>query len=329
MLRLLLAFIISCTFALQSKAQQNLVPNPSFEDVLKCPDGNNNITDCESWMNMGTLNTTPDFFHTCATLPQITPPTLQFGYQYPRSGNGMAGIITYIWQHSPGWPDYREIIGTQLTSPLVVGQKYFVSFYVNNAGYQPGWQHIGSNKTGMRFSTVPRSEQDPPLLDNFAHLYTDSILVDTLGWYKISGSFIADFAYPYLLLGNFFDENNTDTIIFGGAPFGGSSAYYYVDDVCVTTDSLYNEGWTNIPDYQSQSTSIVCYPNPVSDILSVNSTIPITSIELTNYLGQTVLKQQGLNAKNLELVVKHIPPGQYIFKAGHLNQTHYRKIFIH
>src|SRR5690554_388972 len=133
------------------KAQEgmNLVPNPSFEDTLYCPFFLGDLSPIVGWNSFGN---TPDCFHTCSSMT-INIPNSDFGYQYAHSGASMVGIISYVWELDPGWPNYREYIGAQLTTPLIIGEKYFVSFFINCAGYMPEWQHIDANKIGARFST--------------------------------------------------------------------------------------------------------------------------------------------------------------------------------
>jgi hypothetical protein len=270
-------------------SQVNLVPNPSFEIVNQCPSSNNNTTDCMDWLNFGN---TPDYYNTCAILSTLVPPNLNVGYQHPKTGEGMMGIVNYVWEQAPGYPNYREYIGCQLTEVLNIGTKYYVSFWVNHSGYLPGWQKIGTNKTGIRFFTNSYSENNPPPLDNFAHIFTDSICVDTLNWFKISGSFVADQSYQYISIGNFFDSDNTDTLIWGGQPFGGSGSYYFVDDICVSTDSLFTENWLANSN-NSPKNSVKVYPNPANDFLIVNSKSFLKSVQLFDSFGKMVFSKQN------------------------------------
>ena len=177
---------------------------------------------------------------------------------------------------------WREIIRA-----LNYKEKNYMSFFVSCGQCAPGWQIISTNKIGLRFSTIRYdSICCPPPLNNWAHLYTDSIISDTLNWTKISGSTIADSAYKYLGIGNFFDDNHTDTLIWGGAPFGSSGAYYYIDDVCVSTDSLYNESWTGIANLKGKG-NLKIFPNPV-----INDYLNIENVENTKF-GATIYDATG------------------------------------
>ncbi len=64
---LFFTFNICC---LTSIAQTNLVPNPSFEDTLYCPNVTNQIDAAMGWLNFGN---TPDYFNACAPISLNVP----------------------------------------------------------------------------------------------------------------------------------------------------------------------------------------------------------------------------------------------------------------
>ncbi len=308
----LISSLFLCFALLEVHGQVNLVPNPSFENVNQCPSSNNNAADCAEWLNFGN---TPDYYNTCATISTLVPPNLNVGYQYPKTGNGMMGMVNYVWEFAPGYPNYREYIGCQLIEPLNIGTKYYVSFWVNHSGYLPGWQKIGTNKTGIRFFVNSYTENNLPPLDNFAHVYTDSIHMDTLNWLKVSGSFIADQSYQYTSIGNFFDSNNTDTLIWGGQPFGGSGSYYFIDDVCISTDSLFCENWVGLTENISfNENQISIFPNPVNDILHIESDKPIEKVAVYNSFGQLIFTKQNFPNDDYKLNLEQIDAGIYFVK---------------
>jgi len=57
----LILFSLFCT--LNTQAQLNLVPNPSFEDTVNCPYFISEILSCANWLNFGN---TPDYFNACS-----------------------------------------------------------------------------------------------------------------------------------------------------------------------------------------------------------------------------------------------------------------------
>ncbi|MBP7809694.1 MAG: T9SS type A sorting domain-containing protein [Bacteroidia bacterium] len=299
-------------------SQTNLVPNPSFEVTVQCPSNDNNITDCGNWMNFGA---TPDYYHGCG-VSGLSVPNAAAGYQYARTGMGMAGLIS--WCHpiscSAG-PNYREFIGAVLTNTLQVGVKYFISFFINWSGYLYGWRQYATNKIGLRFSTVSSNTTNPAPINNFAHLKTNVIYQDTVNWLKISGSFIADSVYKYILIGNFFNDTNTDTLSYPGPVFGSMAAYYYIDDVCVSTDSLYALNWTGITN-SLLNEEIRTYPNPVEDFLFLKGFDQFSEFKLYDLVGNEV-KFEVMKDK-LDLI--NICPGIYFLSCKRNREVYKCKI---
>ena len=261
---------------------QNIVQNPNFEQYSNCPNFWNQMSYCQFWSS---YRETPDYYNTCSTLPAITPPNCYEGFQYPHSGNAYAGFYTLA--KSP--QNNKEFIGSQLLSTLTIGQKYYITFYVNRGGQNQAV--IASNKIGVKFSTIPYSDTNPAPINNISHFYTDSIITDTVKWSKISGSFIADSAYSYIIIGNFFDDSNTDTITYSIGSI--DVAYYYLDDICVSTDSLYCENWLGIKEQSANNNKITMYPNPCTNELNVKyNNVPNenTTLSIINIFGRIVIQ---------------------------------------
>src|SRR4051812_47820103 len=100
---------------------QNLVPNYSFEDTTTCP---NNLDEVNRAVGWSAFRQSPDYFNTCSSSQFVSVPNTNFGYQYPRTGNGFMGLHCY---------HVRENIGVQLISPLTIGCKV-LWFYVCSKG---------------------------------------------------------------------------------------------------------------------------------------------------------------------------------------------------
>lgn len=300
-------------FCLRSIAQLNLVPNPSFEDTIMCPDMGGQVARAKYWHS---IENTPDYFNACCIFPQFSVPENAIGFQYASTGDAYCGFATYSTLTF-----YRETIGAILNNPLIVGTKYFVTFKVNFARKEPfSTATICCNKTGILFSTIDYLSSPPPH-ENFSQIFTDNIVTDTLNWVTIRGSFVADSSYIFISIGNFFDDNMTDTIQFTGSQVGNS--YYFVDDVCVSTDSMYSESWTGMQDYY-QKNNIEIYPIPVVDKLHIRY-IPYGFKQIEIYDSQGKLERIfNISADNTNTIdLSWMNAGMYslVFRSKLKNKT--------
>ena len=220
----------------QAQCNTNLIPNPSFEEYNQCPNAIRQFGRVKNWT---VYQNSPEYFNACDTTNQAGVPVNAFGHQLASSGDGYAGIISFsLSGQSSG---FREYIGAQLITPLVQGTKYYVSLKVSpTISVFSSFKYV-NNKMGVLFSMTSSTNLPIP---NFAHVYTDSIISDTTTWFTISGSFVADTNYQYVVVGNFFGDGLTSSYLIN--PSGSyDHSYYYIDDVCVSTDSL--ECISNVP----------------------------------------------------------------------------------
>ena len=276
-----------------TSSAQNLVPNPGFESYQSCPGATGQLNTCTgNWGANGLYS--PDYFNTCAPMSVgmgIGIPHNNYGFQYPSGGNGYAGFFAY----SSSFSNAREFISTQLTAPLIPGTKYFVSFKVNTAykvsGFPAVDPSVAVNNIGLLF-TVNNPITTFPMPSNGAHVYSSAVISDTLGWTTISGSYLATDTSRYITIGNLFQDAVT-TIQFLGQP-GTGAAYYYVDDVCVSSDSL---ACANLPVGEQRRASgitIKAYPNPAADIVQIDippaSDISGCLLSIKNIVGAEVFR---------------------------------------
>jgi len=297
---------------------QNLVPNPSFEDTIQCPISLNEVGSLVGWTGYGN---TPDYFHTCHTLAGLAGvPSNYYGFQQPRSGKGYCGMLTYTFSGSA-----REPIGVNLVTPLIIGQKYYASAYVcmANCSNQSGY---GSNKLGFIFTNTSYSSSNPIPISNFAHIYSDSIITDTLNWIQIFGSFIADSTYSKFAFGNFFDDLSTDTI--NTINCVNQLAYYYIDDICISTDSNYCTNWTGVTESYLDNSQIKVFPNPTKDIISIFSQEKIEAIQIINSMGQVIYIDNTINKNKIEVSMGKFNKGIYFIRIKENNKIHNSKILL-
>ena len=218
--------LIFCVFT--AKSQINLVPNPSFEDTIQCPDYLSaslfGIQNCQSWLNANMYS--PDYFHTCGSATNCSAPSNSFGVQFPRTGNAYAGIYSTL----PN--EVAEYISIELsvTEGLVEGKPYYVGFY-----FSAGEAHLNLDRSlGMRFS----DEKLDSTIHRFQFIPTytieDTNCIDTINyvdWILVSGIYLAKGDEKFITIGCFHEFNDRTSIISDSA--WSQSCYSFIDDVFV------------------------------------------------------------------------------------------------
>jgi len=232
------------------------------------------------------------------------------------------GLYTYESSAS----NLREFVGTQLSSALTVGTKYYVAFKANLAIDTNHVFTYATNNLGVRFSTVPYSFSNPEPVNNSAQIFDASVITDTLGWTIVKGSFIADSAYRYVAIGNFFDDSHT-AVVYVQDTLYDISAYYYIDDVYVSTDSL--DGI----DTHTVSNALNIFPNPATDYFTVQIPGAPAGQEalftVYDVLGKTVDEERGSFSEGKYLLYRNgMRSGVYMLKIETGGRVYYRRIVV-
>ena len=298
---------------------QNLVPNPSFEQYDTCPVSVGEVSHCLGWSS---FSETPDYFNSCADSASfVNVPFTGCGYQYAATGNAFCGMICT----STTFPNYREIIGCHLLSPLQVGTTYYITFKVNMSygGYAANF--VASNGMGIKFTTKQYSFNNPIPIDNNPAIFAHNILTDSINWISISGSYVADSAYQYLAIGNFFDNVHTDTIHLGSFIF---RSYYFVDDICVSNNA---DGCLVDINDDSIDNLFEIFPNPTHDFINIKSTKKLISIKIYNAMGNLIF-DSDINTRNPDSIYKidcrQFKLGIYFIKISNNNYYSTKKLII-
>lgn len=323
---LLIWFAHGMCLSQQKVHAQNFVDNWSFEDTVMCPWGLTQIQNSQGWVvNRGT----PDYFNECnqgsGTGPQnVNVPQNVIDYQFAKSGVAYSGLLTY----STFVPNVREMMGTILNQPLQIGQMYFVSFYVSRAlNHSANYRaDVANNKIGVQFTTYSQEPPNVPNLNNISQVYTDSIITDTLNWVQIKGSFVADSNYQYISIGNFFDGASTQFIQYDSLY---TVAYYYIDDVCVSPDSLYCDLLSGIsqPHQPANDFNQPSISSTLNEI-TVSSEINIKTCRVYNSLGQIVYDRKGIKEKQATISTIGFSTGIYFVQVRLENEGVYNlKVF--
>ncbi len=306
-------FIFSILIWNYSYSQTNLVPNPSFETYSSCPNSLDQLNKCQGWSS---FRASPDYFNKCSSTNGIFPPSVGVGYQEPFDGNAYVGIATY--DNSGFGPNYREIIGCQLVANLTVGIKYFFSFYVSYSGVQAF--ELATNNLGIKFSKNQFSVSTPvPILNTVVYSCPQKV-VDSLNWVKISGSFISDSTYQYMMLGNFFDDANTDTISTGQY---NQQSYYFIDKVALSSDSLLGLDVSVIETADVGAMQI--FPNPTEGLVHFRNLDRDSKIQIYNISGLRILEFAG---ERSTIDLSSLNNGVYIIKIKSDTNSSIRRLII-
>ncbi|MBL8011862.1 MAG: T9SS type A sorting domain-containing protein [Flavobacteriales bacterium] len=309
-------------------AAQNLVPNPGFEVADTCSTMGFGVEGPLFWHS---ANVTPDHLQGCLPYGNALGLPLNFiTFQEPFEGSSCAGMHTY---HQNGSTENREWIQAPLLEPLVVGQTYYCSFRANaafggNAQYPQIW--LASDKVGMLFTMQDRpwAWGDPyPVPPNHAHIAYPQILADTVGWTLVSGSFVADSAYQYVMIGQFFSNALTDTLhfadpnsVFPWYPRG----YTLVDAVCVSASPEGCELGQAVG--EAQATGPVLFPNPAQDQLVVGQRTGAEA-KVLDAMGR-LLWQGRISNDRWVLEVGSWARGTYVLRMAHRGRVETHKFVL-
>lgn len=237
---ILLIFILGTTAAhAQGLIQQlggnteevyNYVPNPGFEATLSdpCRWNQDGISYMEKYFRDWTspTETTPDLL-SLRNEPDCWahPRKHSQGRQSPKSGDNMMGMKV---QGTGGTPTFwHEYLMVKLDSVLHKGNRYYAEMWVLRSERSAR----ASNNLGILFSdTLIQTNNRLPLY--FTPQINAEKPVQTRGtrWTKISGVFEADRDMNYMIIGNFYPDEQTEIIKY---PDGERGAYYYIDDLLV------------------------------------------------------------------------------------------------
>lgn len=286
---------------------QNLVPNPSFEEYILCPSNDDQVPNAQGWVRRGD---SPDYFNSCSSIFSV--PYNWGGYQPAATGNAYCGLGTYGYY----WPfNIREFIQTTLISPLTNGSKYYISFKLSLSINNNLYFNCATNKIGALLSTYPYDyDALSETLPDYAHVYSQSVITDTADWVLVYGSFVSDSSYQYITLGNFFSDVLTDTIvIIKDSTY--LSSYYFIDDICVSSDSLTCYNFSTGINTKQEKNDVSVFPNPTygKTTIQFGELKKAPFIKIRNQLGQLVFTKKYYDSQQIELALD-VPNGVYFLQ---------------
>jgi gliding motility-associated-like protein len=229
--------IVSCLFFTSTNLFgqcDNLVPNGSFETFSALPNDDCDWNLAVGWnnaatsANCNTTNGTPDYYHLLGQGQYSSLPSNYFAVVNPLDGNavmGLSGTIDLV-------PAFREYIAISLTSPLVVGQSYTMSYSITagtpNVGglYVDGWG--ASLSVGPILQSAGTSNVIP--ITNLDYIVPG--VFSSVQWQTFTFTFVADQPYSYFTFGNFYSQANQTSVAFGIQGLI-NAAYIFLDAVSI------------------------------------------------------------------------------------------------
>ncbi len=165
---------------------QNLIPNPGFELLNRCPTGVRQLEYAQYWQraNAGT----PELFHSCGFSSNVRP----------FEGQGMAGVI-FLSDVSSS----IEYLQTPLTDTLSKGRKYCLNYYIRLSELSP----VAINKIGVYFSQERLVSPDWKRFKKRPQIINQNVVDNTDEWVKVEGTYTAKGGEKFITIGNFYEKH--------------------------------------------------------------------------------------------------------------------------
>lgn len=206
---------------------QNLILNPSCENVTAIPEGLANYDLCYDWWNPF-VNSTDLFSTQTSLIYNNWIPSNAFGHQDVDFGDYYLGINTFDYDYSGN--DYivfrEDFAGGLFSEPLKINTVYQFGFYVNRAEKC----EIASNALDvvLTYDTFVDVENVSPY--GYKAWSMESVLADTIGWTKITFCFKANGQEKAFAIGNFHEMNQVEMLIPSVPNQGNACNYLYLDN---------------------------------------------------------------------------------------------------
>lgn len=226
---IMLPFLIS--------AQDNLVPNPTFQNVEKKVKEEGQIELATPWLSPTLAKA--DLYTKNTKNGLLGVPENAYGEEKPMEGDNYAGFLAY----SEKSKEPRSYLQVQLTQPLEAGKTYCVTIHVSLADLSK----YSTNYIAMALTNNAVSANNSDILKVENQIVSKKLSKydQQFYWTPICGVFKAKGGEEYLTIGNFTaDEKLALTKV--KRPRGVTKpqlpdAYYFVDNVSVIETSAPNQ----------------------------------------------------------------------------------------
>jgi hypothetical protein len=189
----------------------NYVTNGGFEQFLSCSGSNPNLgylkPDVIGWDEIGP-NGAAKWNHYCYG----AVPWNGFFYNYPRSNSAYVIFDVFCLTCTP---DYNRVnLRNVLKSPLIAGKTYCVKFHINIGEYSSyGIDAFDAYFGGSEVDTISYAHVPLTYLSPQISNAVNSMVIDTIGWTAIGGTFTATGNEKYMVIGNLRPDSSTGTVI--------------------------------------------------------------------------------------------------------------------
>jgi hypothetical protein len=230
---ILFSFVIG-TKIFMAQGVANYVNNGGFEECAYC-NANPPLVKAKYWETIDTAKLSNQLLS--AIIPPYLVPYNSFTTQWPKNGNNYI-ISTLLYKPFTIQPFNRGYPRNKLKDNLISGKVYCVKFYYNvtdNSTY--GVNSLGAYFGDSTTDTISQCMTPITFLNPQITVPSTYWIQDTANWIALTGTFTANGNEKYMILGNFNDDNNTDTLMINptNLPLIATDVLY--DDVsCIDID---------------------------------------------------------------------------------------------
>lgn len=217
------------TLPVLGQEDDNLVPNPSFEQVDGKVRRLGGIESANDWTSP--TGAQADIFISKMDGEDTGVPNNVYGKENAADGGNYAGFIAFSYNDK----EDRTYLSVKLSEPLRKGIKYCVKFKISLAEASS----YASNNIAVNLSKRKFNYDEPRTIIDKAHIQDvdNKIFNARFNWDEICGTFDAEGGEKFLTIGNFKSNGETEYERMRKDPKMRIrqiySAYYYVDDVSV------------------------------------------------------------------------------------------------
>jgi len=193
--------------------QDNLIPNPGFEDYYDCD--YDILTDVieDIIYDWNTRLGRPRYFNfDCNDSPEYVNENIIIPHQ-PYAGNGFLALTMLSNIPNEDINSLRYYAQVFLEESLIIGRKYYLEYYVSLT-FEDSYLHSGHgvNFTNEFINNTNINDvwPNPPILLE-PTLSEDTISIRSHGeWVRIQHCFVADSSFQIMQIGNFFHRDSID-----------------------------------------------------------------------------------------------------------------------